>query len=335
MTAVRLPPFPVVPETFRQSLSKALELRFHCNGGPSPGAQAIGPGRFAFGCGTDWSIQLHALQIECRLTAPSVLESLFGSNGVACESAGIWLVLEWTSPKSSKRGLSSAHVILRDLLPNMADISLCMEFKAGELLGDMQLTLQAFVGRPGTPIESERHLANEIGLRLGALSETWELTFDGNGSLFPITQVAHLATDPLWKLVTEDWEDATFDEFSQEFVALEVNEAHPSFRELYGTPEAPYSTSLFRQVIASWLLLFFSALKERTQDQEIDPAAGDGVMQWDAIIDQSGRHAAQLLPGSIAKAASEFSSRGDLDFTSDSAFMQSAQMWIDRRLGGD
>ena len=149
--------------------------------------------------------------------------------------------------------------------------------------------------------------------------------FDGSGSLFPIVHVSHLATDPLWSF-SSDWDDPTFDEFSTDFVSLEINTSHPSFGELYGDARAPYSTPLFKQVLASWLMLFFDELQNGAEEETIAPGA---VTQWRAIVE--GKHPESILPGSIARAAREFCVHGNLNVTSKPELLHSAQRWIDER----
>jgi hypothetical protein len=331
MMPVRLPPFPVVGDELRSGAAKALKLEFSSPGGPPPGAALIAANRYVFGRGSDWNSKAHALQIDCVLIDSSVLAALFGPEGVVCKNAGILIVLEWASVKSSRRGFCSSRLMTRREVASGEAVKFEVCFSQGELLGEVHLTLEVFVGASGRPTAEERHLANEPGLRLGSLSETWELILDGQGSLFPITQAKHAPTDPLWSMKREKWEDVTYDEFSQEFVALEVNEGHPAFGELYGSASAPYATQLFRQVLVCWLLLFFEALEARTREEEIDPDSGDRVTQWEAIVDPNGRYDRHLLPGSIGKAARVFVSRGDLDVSSPEALVRTAQVWIDQR----
>jgi hypothetical protein len=333
MTLFRLSSFPVVSDELQARISPALKLNFSCANGPPPGELAVAPFRYVFGRTSDWSVQEHCLQIDCVLADPSLLSTIFGPTGLVCRTASIMAVLEWTSAKTARRGFSAPRLISQRDTSGTHPLSFTICFAEREVLGDLQVTLQLFVGAPGRPAEGERHLANNMGVRLGAISETWELVFDGQGSLFPITQAKHAPSDPLWNLVVEDWEDAAFDEFASEFVSLEVNESHPAFAELYGAAGAPYATNLFKQVMASWLLLFFEVLKERTAEVEADPESGDGVTQWQAILNENGSHRNHLLPGSIARAASEFVARGDLDFSSHAAFLRSAQVWIDQRFG--
>jgi hypothetical protein len=333
MTLLRLSSFPVVSDELRARVSPALKVSLSCPNGPPPGELAIAPFRYVLGRTSDWSVREHDLQIDCALADPSVLSTVFGPTGLVCRAASVMVVLEWTSAKTARRGFSAPRLISKKDTSGTDPLSFTLSFAEREVLGDLQVTLQLFVGVSGRPAEGERHLANDVGVRLGAISETWELVFDGQGSLFPITQAKHEPTEPLWKLVVEDWEDAAFDEFTSEFVSLEINESHPAFAELYGAASAPYATNLFRQVMASWLLVFFDVLEERTTDVEADPESGDGTTLWQAIIDENGSHRDHLLPGSIAKAASEFVARGELDFSSNGAFLHSAQVWIDQRFG--
>jgi len=235
------------------------------------------------------------------------------------------VALEWVSSRSSRRGFSEPHFF--DYAKAAACQEVCVQFTlpARDLIGGATLSLELLVGKAGNPAEAERHLANKPGLRLGAICEPWQLVFDGSGSLFPIVQVSLSASEPLWSF-HGDWDDATFDEFSPEFVALRLNTSHPAFEELRGDIGAPFCTPLFRQVLASWLLLFFDELQSKA---ELEIISSDSVTQWRAIIE--GLYLENILPGSIANAAREFCLRGELDFSSKSSLLLSAQRWIDER----
>jgi hypothetical protein len=235
------------------------------------------------------------------------------------------IALEWVSSKSSRRGFSKPHLIGLDGVSEARDLTFVLEFPARDLGGNMQLSLELLVGSEGKPAEDERHLANKPGLRLGSISEPWHLAFDGSGSLFPILNVSKLPSDPLWSFCC-DWDDPTFDEFTTDFVSLEINTSHPAFPELHGEAGAPFSTPLFRQVLSSWLLLFLDELQSGSEQQTLGP---DAVTQWQAIV--AGKHPESILPGSIAKAAREFCIRGNLDVTSRPALLLSVQRWIDER----
>lgn len=324
MTRVRLPPYPSVSDELRDGITSSL--RFTCPGGPSPGERQTGPQKYTFGSGTDWSIEQHPLSIECRLTSPEVLAGLFGKDGLVCQNAKLMVALEWVSTRSSRRGFSKPRLIDFKEASSAEELVFVLEFPARDLAGNIQLSLELLVGAAGKPTKDERHLANSPGLRLGAISEPWQLVFDGSGSLFPIVHVSLAPVDPLWSF-SADWDDPTFDEFSSDFVSLEINTSHPDFAELYGDAQAPYSTPLFRQVLASWLMLFFDELQNGAESEMIAP--GVDVTQWRAVLD--GKHLENILPGSVAKAAREFHLRGELDFTSKALLHYSVQRWIDAR----
>lgn len=323
MTRVRLPPYPCVPDELRANFSSSLH--FTSPGGPAPGASETASQRFTFGTGTDWSIEQHPLRVECRLANCDILAGIFGPNGLVCRNSRLMLALEWVSARSSRRGFSKPHLLDHKEASRARDLTFVLDFPARDLAGSTQLSLELLVGTAGKPGKDERHLANAPGLRLGSISEPWQLVFDGSGSLFPIVHVSHSPTDPLWSF-SSDWDDPTFDEFSTDFVSLEINTSHPAFGELYGDSRAPYSTPLFKQVLASWLMLFFDELQNGAEDETIAPGA---VTQWRAIVE--GQHPESILPGSIAKAAREFCVHGNLDVTSKPALLLSAQRWIDER----
>lgn len=323
MTPVRLPPYPCVPDELKARVRSSLH--FASLAGPAPGERETAPQRFIFGTGTDWSVDQHPLRVECKLANPDILFDQFGPNGLVCRDARIMVVLEWVSSKSSRRGFSKPHLLGCSDTSQAKDLSFVLEFPARDLAGNVQLSLELFVGSQGKPGLDERHLANKPGSRLGSLSEPWHLVFDGSGSLFPILHVKNQPTDPLWSF-SRDWDDPTFDEFTTDFVSLEINTSHPAFGELHGDAGAPYSTMLFRQVLASWLMLFLDELRNDTEDQTLAQGA---VSQWRAISE--GKNPESILPGSIAQAAREFCIRGDLDVTSRPALLLSAQRWIDER----
>src|SRR3990167_444477 len=323
MTRVLLPPYPCVPDDLKARVRSSLY--FASLAGLAPGERETAPHRFIFGTGTDWSVDQHPLLVECRFANPDILSDQFGPNGLVCRDARLMVALEWVSSKSSRRGFSKPHLLDYSETSQVKDLSFVLEFPSRDLTGNVQLSLELFVGSQGKPGLDERHLANKPGLRLGSCSEHWHLIFDGSGSLFPILHVSNQPTDPLWGF-SRDWDDPTFDEFTTDFVSLEINTSHPAFGELYGDARAPYSTKLFRQVLASWLMLFLDELRNDTEDQTF--AAG-AVTQWRAIFE--GKNPEGILPGSIAKAAREFCVRGNLDVSSRPALLLSAQRWIDER----
>lgn len=324
MTRVRLPPYPCVTDDLRSKLESGLG--FSCPDGPPPGEHRIDLQRYTFGKGTDWSIEQHPLRIECRLANPGMLAEVFGAKGLVCRNARLMIALEWVSSRSSRRGFSKPQLLDYREVSGRRELVFVLDFPARELAGGIQLSLELLVGAAGRPGKDERHLANAAGLRLGSLGEPWHLVFDGAGSLFPIVQRAHAPTDPLWNFIA-DWDDPAFDEFSVDFVCLEINTSHPDFGVLYGDAKSPYSTPLFRQVLASWLMLFLEELRD-------DAGAGPAAQVTDALrgrLTADGESAEEVLPGSIAHAAREFRLRGNLDTKSSAGLLYSAQRWVDER----
>lgn len=328
MTAIRLDPHPVLSAEQERALSESAEVRFSCQEGPSPSSNRIGPTRFVLGHGSDWSPLSHSLKVEAQFKNCAQLACLWGPSQLVPRGTEVVAALEWRSQKTSRRGMSNQIAFSRDSIAGLYQLDFSVDFGPRELLGGVLLAIRLYVGRPGKVAKAEMHLGNIQGFRLGTISPEWEIILDGDGSLFPITHTKSTPKEPLWRFWA-DWEDPTYDEFSSEYVSLEINEDHPAFKELYGDSKAPYSTFLFRQVLASWLLLFFDELRRKTEKEPIDGGAGANSLltQWEAIVEG---HNDLLLPGSIARAASQLRSKGDLDVSSAETILRTAQVWIDR-----
>lgn len=331
MSVRRLPAYPVVASDLRQRLAKSVKLGFTSSEGLAPGARQVAPGRWVFGTQTAWSVAHHGLTVTCVLADTEPLSRLFGRNGLVCHDASIAVVCEWASQDSSRRGMSSPVLASAAGSDGNEPLSFELLFPAASLRGRVRLSLQLLVGKAGSPGSGEAHLANTAGARLGCISDEYELVFDGDGSLFPIRELNLTAEGPLWRF-DGNWEDLTFDDFEAEYVALEVNTAHPSFGELKGAPETPYQTALFREVVASWVALFLWRVKEDAEATALDDEGLGGTSDlWAAI--ESGTQGV-CLPGSIGDAAWAFVGRGALDTASLEALMETSQIWVERRFRG-
>jgi len=320
LSAIRIPPHPLVPEALRKHIAEGLKLAFSAPGGQQTGCREVAPRRFVFGVESGWSVNHHDLQVRCEVPAIDA-GALFGANGVVCRTAGLGISLEWSSIGSARREMTPPTIIRAPAEAVSASLVLGFDIPAGSMRGTMKLSLQIIVAESGVPDGTERHLANTKGFRLGPLSDEFELEFDGDGSLFPITEREGDPTEALWQFCCLAWDDILVDEFSPEHLSLSINLSHSSFSELKGGNEKPYQTNLFRQVVASWLTLFVLKVKERSPSDAT----------WDAICQ---RLSGTYLPGSIADAAAYLITVGELDVSSAESLMETSQRWIDKSITG-
>lgn len=316
MTLHRIPPHPVVTDRLRERIASSVKLTFASRSGQTPGAKELQDGRFVFGVNTGWSVAEHDLEVCCELSEFQVAAELFGPSGLVCRDASLGLALEWTSSDTARRQITAPSMIRFPGPVSMEPIRFTLEIPAASVRGTVRLSLQLVVGKPGSPGKDERHLANVKGFRLGSVSQEYELVFEGDGSLFPITEEAGEASEALWAFRAFPWDDVSTDEFSSEYVTLAINSTHPAFAQLKGSSLSPYQTVLFRQVLASWLTLFLLKIKERAEHS-----------QWRDIETHNGE---AYLPGSIADAAAYLINVGALNTGSPETLMQSCQKWIDK-----
>ena len=317
MSSVRVPAYPVVHAELRESVARCMTIGFLGDGDVHPGPRLLPGNRYVFGHGTNWSVTTNALHVRWSIRSAEWMKELFGPQGVLPATAEVGIACEWTSPTMSRRGVVSYQSVRGGALPT--ELNFELDFSPGEMRGSVRLSLQLFVSKAGAARSDERHLANVAGLRLGAATEEYELIFDGDGSLFPITEADLGVEGPLWKF-EENWDDPFYDQFDREFLALVVNSSHPSFSELKGADSTPYQTLLFRQVLAGWLMVFLWRLREQLLAGESD--------SWDAIVagDRS-----DVLPASIVDAAIYFIDRGNLATSSPHDLMETCMVFVDDR----
>lgn len=262
MIAQQLRTYPTVSHDLKAALGvEPSVFRFSCSTpGVSPESnQATWPGPVSFGQKGKWTRDQHdlALSITLRLKTPKIL---FGDDGIACNNTRLGVALEWTSSSSDQRGIS--NVVEFDRHNNEVDCNFSLHFIPKQIRGRVQLNLNIYVVKPDdNPSGKELSRANTEGIFLGSIFEPCILDFDGEGSLFPITEFND-PKGPLWKLHydTDDPDDTPFD---AQTVRLEINTSHPDYKSYKGENDASQPTPLATHVFSSWLTLFFLRLKEQ------------------------------------------------------------------------
>lgn len=316
MSRLRIPVHPIVTDTMRSDIANQSEV-FFSSRLEKLGTMKLSADHYSFGSESGWNPAEHDFEIKFRFHQPKTLAALFGAGGIIPRHTGLLMGLEWTSKDMARRGLASKREIYWHELEETQDsfIDFQLKFPPGAVRGSITMSLQLFIGTPGVLAAGESHLANTQGFRLGSISRDLQLTFDGDGSLFPIVEVDGGSSDSLWELHSQ-WEDPTEDEFSSDYLSLSINRKHPHFKDLRGK-KAPYQTPLFSQVLSSWITLWLLKLREDSPDTWRSIEVGDQT---------------RFLPGSIAAAASYVFSRGELRAGSSAQLMKCTQEWVDRQL---
>lgn len=241
---------------------------------------------------TDPVAQWHPEEYELCIDLTSIINVpvfLFGEKGLAASDGGIiGIAVMWMAPDSNSRGVIPVGEISRK---SMAPYVLhhTIRFSSKMLRGTLILQNILYVKHRGNPEGIEKYQAGEPGTILGILDET-RVIIDGNGSIFPIHEMASPA-NPLW-WVTCNWSDATEDKFTDENFCIYLNSAHKDFAAL-NSNEGIQKSPLLLEIVCSALEILVSKVMG-------DPVAEQAV--------RTGEH---MLPGSIASVVNFFIHRFD------------------------
>ncbi|MBR4585234.1 MAG: hypothetical protein IKO29_00650 [Bacteroidales bacterium] len=181
---------------------------------------------------------------------------LYGASGVACKDATLALALLWKSPDSRQRSACEIGVLPNDGIPHSYNLN--MYYPRPCFKGRLDLETVIVVKNAGNPDEEERHLANIPGSVLGVV-DTFSVTFDGNGSVFPINIITD-KTGLLWS-VECDFDDPLFDKFT-DCVSINLNNAHPDFKYINPSDKSNYNPSFLREVLAGAVSTIVNYVRE-------------------------------------------------------------------------
>ncbi|PLV14383.1 hypothetical protein [Pseudomonas guariconensis] len=291
--STRLPLYRMLDAPLSLGSDSPVSFNFRADHYLDPGVTMVAQHQYAIGKDSDWNPAEHALVVQCLIERASLLEAIFGPEGVATAEAEVLLALEWASADSCWRTLGAVHGLLHDAKD--ADVVLEIELKPGTVRGCGVVSVQAFLGRHAS--EFVPGYAHQSGARLGPLAQPIEIIIDGDGSLFPVVEEPLGAAEPLWELKA-CWSDPQDEPFSSEYVALVLNSTHPHFDQLRDRRALNIEQSpLMRQVFAAWLALVIVQVKE------------DMGTEFDTFLDAP---EADEGIGSIADAVRSFIRLGDL-----------------------
>ncbi|MDC0322703.1 hypothetical protein OAL55_05035 [Verrucomicrobiales bacterium] len=192
------------------------------------------------------------LRIDCQVVIqnPSLLYEQ-----VAEGDSQIGLALSWTSRDSGKRGVSASTALTNESAVCISRLSL--KFERGSLLGEVQFEVVCYLLKSSN---SERPgYCRTPGSFLGAFGSPCILCVDGDGAVFPVTEISS-NDQPLW-ILRMDWENVADDPFSKEHFELTINKAHPEYpsfnpQELGSIPPA------LKEILTTCLFAFIQKIRE-------------------------------------------------------------------------
>lgn len=312
-----LPLYRMLPANLPHDVQLKGDYTFSSTNGDDPGARSTAHCQFSLGSNSDWSADTHDLLIRCNLSNAEVLKRLFEDRGVVANDGELLLALEWTSADSCWRKTGQPRVLTTSSFSDdEAFPELVLHLPPGSLRGSGNVSIQSFLGQPGTG-DGSPGLASLQGSRLGQLMQSVEIVIDGNGSLFPVLEESLGNDGPLWELRTS-WSDPRDEAFQSDYVALVLNREHELFSQLRERASEPGRQSpLMRQIVSSWIALLVHQVKS-----DLGP-------DFNSIVNHYGQSEDFA---SIADAVASFIRLGQLDTSSLNALFVSTQCWFDRRL---
>lgn len=317
MSDIVISPYRLLPNNVANNLDLKQHFEF-LSTGPDPGARRIAGRQYTLGSDSDWTADSHDLIVKCSINAIPDLTSLFGSDGIAAKDATLLLALEWTSADSGARQLGQPKELSLEQWPASGEsVVLSLQLAAGSIRGIGTISLQLFLGRPGTPAATDLGIAVQRGFNFGILGTAITLVIDGDSSLFPILEQSCGADGPLWEF-RENWTDPLEDEFSSEYVSLVLNSDHEHFEQLRERRDgSAKQTPLMRQVLASWISMLIAEVMKKLGRDFAELVSGNSRV---------------AEPYSIAETAAGFVRSGELDTSSLSTLFASTNRWLDQRV---
>lgn len=253
-----------------------------------------------------WKIEEDGLNIkkEVKIAYPHLL---YGNQGIAPYNSQIGICIVWTN-----RSLTQTGYILPEsdcLTPTGRKITFYHEFKAGEIKGDLELTIAFYLKEQAKEIDdNETHLNNEAGVTLGEI-ESVSIDFNSIYMEFPIEE-CNSKEQPLWWVEFSQWEDPRVDLFNKENICVYLN-THYDFCPMVG--ESIKNIDLLVQIIATVYFLIFT----RMSDEELNATKYD----------------IGLNPNSICSIMHQFIlGCNDLQWESDEKLLKSIQQNVERML---
>lgn len=217
-----------------------------------------------------WHPDTSNLLVKCKCII-NVPLFLFGENGLAASDGGVLgIALMWMTPDASQRGVVPIGELTRKT-ESPCMIAGEIEFPAKELRGTLIIKTILYLKKCGNPKGLELYQATQAGTVLGILDET-RVIIDGNGSLFPVHEIA-LPNEPLWWVKCE-WDDPLEDLFTDDNFCIYLNTAHKDFSTLNVNEGLKNSPLLMEIICSSLQFLIMKVLNDETARDATIQGAG-------------------------------------------------------------
>ncbi len=181
--------------------------------------------------------------------------ALFGTAGVAPIDAKLGVALVWKSADSLQRG--AMPILEFGSSAKAGNYSFHHDFKLGQFRGNVSFTLTLYLVEPSKSNNS--YFADESGTILGDFFDPLILQFNGQGSIFPIYEIALSKKDPLCDL-SISLSDPAEDQFLDS-VMIRLNVSHKNYHFIdMNSPD--FNAQLFTEELSQALFLMVLEVKE-------------------------------------------------------------------------
>jgi hypothetical protein len=231
----------------------------------------------------------HNLSLKLEFSVANTAALFDGEQAVACPGSTLQVALVWESKDSGRRGVGEKRVLITQA-SKLKGAQLLADFPPSSIRGRFSVTASLFLHK-AAPRKKIQGIATQEGSWLGDLWGPVTFSTDGDGSLFPLVEDHEAkASDAPWRLLMDWGAEPLTRPFDKESFAVCVNMKHRDVAAIL--PELDDNnlpSPAMKEILSSALTLFMLRVKE-------DKTC------WDKIR----RSSPEVIPGSIADAASHF-----------------------------
>lgn len=208
-----------------------------------------------------WDADINDLNIE-RTFIIGNPKVMFSKRGVTTEEGILGIGAHIYSRTSNFQTTIPLEQVITKDTENIS-VKFTHTFDKGEIKGDIYFSIFIYLTNP---IKKVNMFAEIPGIRLGEI-DSFKITADGDGSVFPIVEVERPG-QPLWNLVA-DWTDINNDIFDINNIRIEINSSHHMYNYIYsGTKPSQY---LLVEVLSNAIAqIIFKAVEDEDFEEESD-----------------------------------------------------------------
>lgn len=231
----------------------------------------------------------HNLSLKLEFSVANTVALFDGEQAVACPGSTLQVALVWESKDSGRCGIGEKKALITKG-SKLHGAELLATFPPSSIRGRVSVTASLFLHKVATG-KKIQGTATQEGSWLGDVWGPVTFSTDGDGSVFPLVEDHEAkASDAPWRLRMDWGAEPLTTPFDKESFAICVNMKH---RDVAGIVSEFDDNNLpspaMKEILSSALTLFMLRVKE-------DKTC------WDKIR----RSSPEVVPGSIADAASHF-----------------------------